>query len=458
MKNIISKTVAVMGAVAMFGWASMVQAAVNLPVVSSFDDANLPTGWTLNEGSSSLGSDTVEGANVRTLGELTTVTLAVEASSKTYANTWIQVFVKAQPSDTDPDVTGASGAFYVNNAGNIRVREGGAWSTITMTPALATNTWIGFVVHADYANTKWDLFCNRGAAWGELTNTFVRVNGSPLAFNNAATKMSALKVSTGKASAMDIVAVSPSARAITADTADADKVLVCTYPTSSGIFKLPVWVGAYNSPNNSLADPAAQHILSGLAFGDVISVFNPAVTNYGNFTSAGNGEWGTGPGSPDPFGFVIDPATAITLTRAGSAPSCGFFDYNDTTAYVEAEKTVASPPPTAPTQVMAGSFKPLQPTLAGLNELAWHGNQNETLQQIGTKLASQVPAAIVNGDRVYLAVNGIFIELYWNTAATPDAWYQGASLSAYNSTVIDRQSFWLARTGVQGAYSVPMGQ
>jgi hypothetical protein len=453
MKNIISKTVAVMGAVAMFGWASMVQAAVNLPVVSSFGGWDLPTGWTLNEGSSSLGSDTVEG-EVCALGELTTVTLAVNATTKTYANTWIHIFVKAQPSDTDPDVTGASGAFYVNNAGNIRVRSGGAWSTITMTPALATNTWIGFVVHADYANTKWDLFCNRGAAWDELTNTFVRVNGSPLAFNNAATKMSALKVSTGKASAMDIVAVSPSVRDIPADTGDADKVLVNTYPTSSGIFKLPVWVGAYNSPNNSLADPVGQHLLSGLAYNDQVSVFDPIAKSYGIFTASGAGAWQTG--LDDPLDFPVDPMTAITLTRAGSDPSCGFYDYNDTTAYVEAEKAVASPPPTAPTQTMAGDWKPLQPTLSGLQELAWHGNQNETLQQVGAKLTTS--GALVNGDRVYLAVGGIFIELYWNTAASPDAWYQGASLSGYNSTVIDEQSFWLARQGVQGAYNVPMGQ
>jgi hypothetical protein len=458
MKNIISKTVAVMGAVAMFGWASMVQAAVNLPVVSSFDDANLPTGWTLNEGSSSLGSDTVEGANVRALGELTTVTLAVNASDKTYDNTWIQVFVKAQPSATDPDVTGASGAFYVNDGGHIRVRSGGAWSTITMSPALTPNTWIGFVVHADYFTKKWDLFCNRGAAWDALTNTFVRV-ASELAFNNASNRMSALKVSTGKASAMDVVAVSPSVREIPTGTAAADKVLVCTYPTQSGIFKLPVWVGAYNAPANSFADVIGLHLASGLAVGDTVTLFDPIEKTFATMLADGYGEWGSGEGIDNPSAFYIEPASAITLTRAGSAPSapsCGFFDYNDTDAYVEAEKAAAVAPGAAPTQRMAGTWKPLQPTLAGLNEMSWHGNKGETLQQIGTKLASQDPAAIRNGDRVYLAVGGIFIELYWNTAAT--AWYQGASLSAYNITVIDRQSFWLARQGDQGAYSVPMGQ
>ena len=458
MNKIISKTVVLMSAVAMFGWVGMVQAAVNLPVVSSFDDVGLPTGWTLNAGSSSLGTDTIEGANVRTLGELTTVTLAVNASSKTYANTWIQVFAKAQPSNMDPDVTGASGAFYVNNSGSIRVRENGAWATIP-SYTVATNTWIGFVVHADYVNKKWDLFCNGGAAWDALTNTFVRVNATPLRFNNTANKMSALKVSTGKGSAMDIVAVSPSVRAITADTADCDKVLVCTYPSTTSVagdvFKLPVWVAAYNSPNNSMADPIGQHLLSGLAYNDAVYVFDPIMKSYGTFVSDGNGAWQSG--GDDPLAYTnVGPATAITLARAGNTPSCGFYDYNDTTAYVEADKVVASPSPTAPRQALAGTWKPLQPTLAGLQELAWHGNANETLQQMGTKMAAQ--GAIINGDRVYLAVNNIFIELYWNTAANPDAWYEGANLSAYNSTVIDQKSFWLARQGPQNAYSVPMGQ
>jgi|GEM_PF-6594491 len=471
MKKIISKTAVLMGAVAMFGWVGLVQGAVTLPVVESFEATSLPAGFS-TDGTSSRGSAKVEGSYGRDLGELSTVSMAIDATNALgqpihYSNAWIQVFIKAQPSSTPPDVTGATGAFYVDNNGNIQYRDSTAWHQITMTPALQTNTWIGFVVHADYEAPGWDLYCNRGNVWDGTSNMFVRVNASPLSFISAATALTSVKVSTGKASAMDVLAVSPSVRGVGVESKDCNKVLVCTYPATTpsdgAIFKLPVWVSAYNvssTTSNSFADAAGQHILSGLATGDKISVYNPLASNptkkYGSFTADGLGAWVIGGANwKNPLDFNIFPATAITLTRAGSTPTCGFFDYSNTTAYVEAEVLTANTVASAPVpQPLAGGWKDLAGgSLVGLNQVAWHGNKNETLQQIGAKLAAK--GAIQNGDRAYLAVGGIFIELWWNSTT----WYQqSAPADSYNGTTVDQQSFWLARQGTDGqSFSIPMG-
>jgi len=74
-------------------------------------------------------------------------------------NVWIDFYARVpHPADaTPPALTGSvAAAFFVTDAGKIKVTDGGSWSTLNYT--VSEDTWYRFSLNLDYTTEKWALY------------------------------------------------------------------------------------------------------------------------------------------------------------------------------------------------------------------------------------------------------------------------------------------------------------
>ena len=130
------------------------QATQNIPYEESFNGwvvggnwADDATGYVAGEPTVGLGG--AGGAVV------SNDTLTLNITPATYDNVWIHMYSKPVLAETEPTVTGVSGAWYVNTNDHLMALTDAGWQNLG---AITTGGWIGFSAQVDYVNRKWNLY------------------------------------------------------------------------------------------------------------------------------------------------------------------------------------------------------------------------------------------------------------------------------------------------------------
>lgn len=166
---------------------SVSSGATGLPFTDDFEGGT----WSVADPWSTNGMGSVDDVSGDTPGGGGTYALRVFAdtatltpSNTTFYNVWAQVYAKAVANDGDRSVglDGSSALFAVTNGGVIRACNGtgandGTWTSVgTVSMTGGTSSWIGFVVHLDYNNYKWDLYRATSGSAGSATLTAIATN------------------------------------------------------------------------------------------------------------------------------------------------------------------------------------------------------------------------------------------------------------------------------------------
>ena len=309
--------------------------AASLPYAQGFDGSWTPSGdW--SAGGSGVAQSGGAGDFIETaLGAGGVVvsndmlTLSI-ASSPQISNSWFQIWAKPVAGTSDPaSMSGVTGAFYVKTNGALMV-YGTNWSQVAT--GLPTSGWIGFVVHADYANQKWDIYYSTSYG-APLTkaNTSASV---PFA-TGASNRLSSISIESGGRAAVDAVGVSK-AFAPVSGPGTPSKVAAKVFAVgSSADLDLPVYSDTYTNGagNNLLSGALGKDLLTGLGLSGsdyVLSRHTQPDNEWNGYVVSGNSwtEDTTGYPNTVPIGSMpIQIVTKLWYTKA-SASSMGFFAYN----------------------------------------------------------------------------------------------------------------------------------
>ncbi len=207
-------------------------------------------------------------------------TVTLDINNAAYDNAWIQVYMRPVKGATDPDVSGQTGAFYINSTGQLRARNGGVWENVGADGAFLADQYYGFIVHADYGTDTYDIYSNNGTFKGNMT----RLNGAPLAFISAAATIDNVSVQSGERAFIDALAVSRAFQSAGQST----RVAVYHHQSSNTAereFQLPAYSFDYTSPASArtIGGRLGNDILSGLVDGDLILLWTTNTFGFAGY-------------------------------------------------------------------------------------------------------------------------------------------------------------------------------
>lgn len=367
-------------------------------------------------------------------------TMTLDMRNSSYTNVWIQIYARPVKGGSDPTVTGATGAFYINGAGQVRARAGAGWTTIG-SGFTATDRYYGFIVHANYETDTYDIYANGFDDGPGFKSTMTLLNSAPLAFISAGDTLDNVQVQSGDRAFVDAVAVS---RAFQVP-GRADSVEVYEHVATNRAaadFQMPAYSAAYTAPGSqkTLTGALGNDILSGLFTGDILKVYSANSWGYneygisaGNFTTTGFGT----PGAEAPSSMSISTMTSLMLDQADVRPDTfGFYPYsNAVVVAVEGEIQSASPDVTEQF-ILNGTISQPQ----GWTALNWSAPSTDSAIN---SLPFNSTAQLKDGDFMFISLPG-----------SPNAWtvYEWQESPEGAAT-----GFWFKRIGSIPVDPIPAG-
>ncbi|MDE0840203.1 MAG: hypothetical protein OSB41_14270 [Kiritimatiellae bacterium] len=351
-----------------------------------------------------------------------------------YSNVWIQVYAKPVTGDSDPTVSGESGAFFVDDAtGMVRVWDG-AWGNAAI---VAKNQWVGFLVHIDYGAGAWDLYVNNGTFLANATKI-----AGPLTFGVSQADLERFSVQSGDAAYIDELAIGVGGETVSG--ASPGNVAVAAFGSNVALheFVLPVYSAAWTG-SRQLNGALGTALVSGLAKDDQLQIYGAVwdVYNVTLKTLPTPGEFIAAVGSESAATAKIFENTKILVNLHDTrdpAVTYGFFPF-DTSDYTAVDAV-------ATTHAAASVDIPLNgtgPAGTGLNLGGWTAiTWNDPVNIENLPFQTHVQ----HGDQCWIASPGnpnFFLE-YWYSTEDGNVWMRNAG-DATGTSVPAAAKLWLKR-------------
>ncbi len=396
-------------------WHNSTIASVDFPFLDSFESGvNTTATWTASSTCDAAATNmTFHGSKVCHF-DAGNMTLAFTSGNNSNAwlffHTWPDIY-----DDTPgaPPVDSASaGTFYVNTARVLRVysRVSGedinAWTTLAT--SVPTNKWLGFCVHADFANSNWDLYVSTSGLYGSV---LTKLNGSALLFPTSCVSLQLAQFKVQNGALLDLVAASKYYSSLAGT--PYSNVLVRVNTTGS---MCVATIGATYAADEDMLDTGKRlgmDLKAGLAITDEIMVLY--TNGWSRYAINASTNWNWVSGDMELANAHISPVRAFWLNRKAGSDAASFHPYN----------TTAIGP-----VVLAGSDS----AAAGVDMLAW---------RFGAASASSAGSdwgfgdAVVN-DMVYIYANQAYTILRYKSAIDRWQWGNGSQ----NFTMTSGQVFW----------------
>jgi hypothetical protein len=398
--------------------------AAGYPHASGFEGAFNPSNSPWSASGGTVQTDTVlpKGGLQTCIVSNSSLTLSMSPTN----NAWFQIWMKPVPCAGNPTVDLVNGGFYVKDTGHLMVYTGSpSWLDAGGGFPTDGNTWVGFAVHVDHANGRWDLY----SSIADPNATSLTKVAANLELAGASSSLSQVTVHSEDKAVLDQFAVTAGFQGVFATSPNRVLPYEFTANLQSGHFILPVYSDVYTNGagQNTLAGALGNDLRAGLTPGDVLSVW----TNGWQSATAGIFGW--------TVNQVVQPLAALALNRApGSPTTWGFFAYNAAQAVTIAGSnnpphTYSQPLPLSASGAPAYGFTGLtwpKPLPSGLNDAAF------PLKDPGANLQP--------GDRLYKMEPGESQprEYTWNDGA--NAWYR--SNAPADAPIPPRTEIWLKRT------------
>ena len=354
------------------------------------------------------------------------VTLTIQDANTDGSNVWCQVYLKPVLYSGTPDSSLAgtnAAAFCVTTDGDVLAYSSTSWSNVG---SVATNQWLGFAAHLDYANSNWDLYVSTNAVYYSPGRLFTKMNDTPLGFNNsspAKAEFAQMAITNGSTTAtyVDALAVSlgitncaSTLTNVAAMDRLANQTFICGTPpydysdtslTAGNDLSLALSRNLDGANNDtSVAD--------GLRFFDVAEGWSwltlDASTNW-------QSQAGVTAANAD-----LTPGMAMWMQRKGSRDAVAFYPFVS--------------PPSYGSTLLYGSNHAVH---RGWNFLAWPYIRPSRSVNDGAGLGF-TPIA---GCRIYIYENDRYTKLWWNANAS--AWWESRTESSY--VLKPGQGFWFYR-------------
>ena len=404
-----------------------------LPYVEYFEGKAAGTsisgwkGWSVVAGTlnSSFVSSSYQGSGALGVssGE---VALTISDSEQTISNTWVQVYTKpVLYSDVPGSAPAATNAacFCVTTGGCLYAYSSNVWTNVASVP---TGEWLGFGVHLDFNEKKWDLYVdtNSASSYTGEGRRFIRANDDPLDFNSLAsnkTQLTQVAITNNSTNLTYIDAVSVSKAYTNCSASLTNAVAVDRRANQTQLTSVPPY--SYSDKSLAADSQLAQDMsrdLDGLnntaTFADRLKIFNTNGWNVYNLDTSTNWQASVGMAPDD---ISIELPGGMWLDRKGLNDVIVFYPY-------------ASEP---------GTF---QETLYGYehtnkkgwNMLVWPTVRSARDINDGLGFSPAVTDGRVPKLRIY--DSGSYKTFWWSSSNSE--WWEGRSKAVY--TLKPGQVFW----------------
>lgn len=420
--------------------------AISLPFTDGFEQGTaLSSSWAVGAGESVEFSTTYKpagGGNRSVKLKFDELALSVNSG---YDNVWAQVYSKAAGM-AEPDldtISGCSAVFYVSTDGKVWAMNGtggdaGTWSntqaTVTMQGG-TTEKWIGFLVHLDYNENKFDLYMKEDG--NAAASDYTRIASGFGFYSSDHAEMANFKVLAEKDTWIDAVYLRTGSS--TAGTSGGTWGVV---QTRTAALDTNVWqnivIGehGWSGPEtNTLAGHLGEVLMSSASLDDVLRVWYTNGWNSFKLNSPGP-VWATLVGL-SPSNVVLS-AGDVAMLSFGTTPSIPFHVYAD--GYVP---ELAAPP--APPSGGYELYGTDNTAVNGWTPVVWGGGtRSGGLTNPPAANGAGLDVSVTpNGSRLYVRDRGS--RNYAYRYMRNGQWY--VSDSPADLTLRNGQTMWIRRNG-----------
>lgn len=411
-------------------------ATQTLPFADSFDTFSATGNYSTNGGGivQSQSGTVLAGAGASALlVSNDTVTLSFGAG---YDNAWIQVYAKPVAGSADPSVSGVSGAFYVKSDGTVRVYDG-AWADAG---SVTVGNWVGFIVHVDYVNDKWDLYTTTGAYLSTASKVASELSGNALA------DLEEFSVQSGDAGYIDGLGAGIGGEAVSATSPNRIAVISFFADLDLAEFVMPIYAGAWTNPTSdrALGGRLGAALSSGLVQDDEIHVAGDSTWFWNQYVIDFNGDFLIGaatPSAPPVASALVFENTRLLINLDDArSPTFGFFPYDTASIQASNGQSTGNASGTLVNLNLLGTGN----NTGGFTAFEW----NETTAFGGLPFGSGVGGGeLLTGDRLFIAHPNDptrYTEYWWN-----GSWQLFASAASGN--VPAGAKCWMRRVNSVGS-------
>ncbi len=390
-------------------------ASVDLPFLDSFESGvNTTTVWTAASSCDAAATGmTFHGSQAC---RFTSGNMTLSVSAGNNSNVW--VFFNARPDVYDdssgtPSVDSAdAGTFYINNSKVLKVysrvsgEDTNAWTTLAT--SVSTNSWLSFSIHADFANSNWDIYASTDGAYGTV---LTKLNSSALLFPTSCVSSQLAQFEVQNGATLDLVAASKYYSSI-AGTPYSN--LFVRVNTTGGM--AVATIGSTYAADEDMLDAGKRlgmDLKTGLAVTDEILIMY--TNGWSRYALNASTNWYKVSGSMALADAHIPPVRAFWLNRKAGSDAASFHPYNNTA-------------------IGAVTLAGTDDAAAGVDMLAW---------RFGASSASAAASDLGFGDAVlndmiYIYINQSYVILRYKPLT--DRWQWGNGSQTYTMTA--GQTFW----------------
>ena len=349
--------------------------------------------------------------------------LEIADGTPDHTNVWWTGYTKVTAQSSAPTLGTNAAAFYIDSSGIVFANTNTTWTSFAA--GVNVSEWVGFSVHMDFPNDKWDIYKTASSfSYGDAL-TKLNTDG-PLAINSTYLGTQLRQFSVEGTTWIDNIAVDRDAVGSPVDAstpANAVNASVELYLNGNLSGLLSQY---FSVADSKMSGPLGAALYGALASGDKVHIFDPGGgTDWEVYTRQGAGmSWSISGDGTDP---TVYQTTAVWVELLGTAE-----DRNPsmTIAY-----TALQEPADVPLNGLG--------TGNGWTALAW---PEVTQGQFGSPATLNFPDP-QQGDRVYIwqmQAHGRYgyTRLVWD--ATSGRW-EGRGGVAATDTLVQGQGFWYFR-------------
>ena len=353
------------------------------------------------------------------------VALTISDANTDGSNVWCQIYMKPVLYSGTPDSSLAgtnAAAFCVTTDGDLLAYSSTTWSNCG---TVATNQWLGFAVHLDYANSNWDLYAS-AAAYYSPGRLFTKMNDTPLGFNNASpakAEFAQMVITNGSTDSTYVDAMAVSLAIRKCDATLTNLVAVDRIANASSMCGVPPYDYADKSLNagTTLSLDLSRNLDGANNDPDIAETirFFDATNGWSLCILDASTNWQSQVGV-DEVDARLKPGIALWMDRGGVRDAVTFYPFADE--------------PTYTATVLYGTNNAVH---RGWNFLAWPYVRETRSVNDAAGLGFTESA----GCKLYIYEDNRYRKLWYNTSAS--AWFESRSQSSYQ--LKPGQGFWFYR-------------
>ncbi len=298
--------------VSMIAMVGVAVGAVSTPFTDSFESGSVSSDWATN----GTGAVTINSSDAPAGGGNASCVISndsIKATVSSVNDVWAQVYAKAAGYDGDPadtQIDGLSAVFFITKDGHLRVMDGdgangGTWTNVASGITLTGNKtdWLGFVLHIDYVNHKWDIYQQTAGEAGNATLTRLAAN---LGFRSNVVNMSEVEFTSELQAQVDAIGLIQGYTSAGKAPFSTVKSVTVDHESDKWIAKTVGDISSYSSTESNLDNEAGWDLMMGMSNSDQIRLFlssgSPAGYNTYDFN---NGAWQASGGAQAPGGIAL---------------------------------------------------------------------------------------------------------------------------------------------------------